>query len=129
MIVNIDDRRYNAFVKRSLDPTVRILQALADPARLSIVRQLAAEGDVCACDLACCGELSQPTVSHHLRVLRDAGVVSSERRGTWVHYSLMPEAVAQLRALANGLEPAGPRPASELGGRRLRVLRGSSPTA
>ena len=66
-------------------------------------------------------ELSQPTVSHHLRVLREAGVVSGERRGTWVHYSLMPEAVAQLRVLAQGLEPAGSRSASDLGGRRLRV--------
>ncbi len=119
--------RYNGPVKRSLDPTVRLLQALADPARLSIVRQLASEGDVCACDLACCGELSQPTVSHHLRVLREAGVVSAERRGTWVHYSLMPEAVAQLRVLAQGLEPVGPRPVSDLGGRRLRVLQGAGP--
>ncbi len=114
-----------ACVKRSLDPTVRLLQALADPARLSIVRQLASEGNVCACDLTCCGQLSQPTVSHHLRVLREAGVISGQRRGTWVHYSLVPEAVAQLRALAQGLEPAGSRSASDLGGRRLRVLQGT----
>jgi ArsR family transcriptional regulator, arsenate/arsenite/antimonite-responsive transcriptional repressor len=114
-------------VKRSIDPTVRMLQALGDPVRLSIVRQLASDGDVCACDLTCCGEVSQPTVSHHLRVLREAGVVTSERRGTWIHYSLVPEAIARLRVLAVSLEPAGPRPASELAGRRLRVLQGTGP--
>jgi ArsR family transcriptional regulator, arsenate/arsenite/antimonite-responsive transcriptional repressor len=114
-------------VKRSVDPTVRLLQALGDPVRLSIVRQLASEGDVCACDLTCCGEISQPTVSHHLRVLREAGVVTSERRGTWVHYALVPEAIARLRTLAMSIEPGGPRPTSELTGRRLRVLQGSGP--
>lgn len=106
-----------------------MLQALGDPVRLSIVRQLASEGDVCGCDFLCCGEVSQPTVSHHLRVLREAGVVTSERRGTWVHYALVPDAIAHLRALAASLEPAGSRPASELGSRRLRVLQGSGPTA
>ena len=109
-------------MKRSIDPTVRLLQAIADPVRLSIVRQLAAEGDVCACDLTCCGEIAQPTVSHHLRVLRDAGVVTGERRGTWVHYALDPEAVSRLRTLALSLEPGEARSAAELAGRRLRVL-------
>lgn len=113
-------------MKRSIDPTVRLLQALADPVRLSIVRQLAIDGDVCACDLTCCGQISQPTVSHHLRVLREAGVVKSERSGTWIHYSLDPDAVARLRTLAVSLEPADePRTASELSGRRLRILQGA----
>ena len=107
----------------SADPTVRLLQAIADPVRLSIVRQLAADGDVCACDLTCCGQVAQPTVSHHLRVLREAGVVTSERRGTWIHYTLVPEAVARLRTLALSLEPDGEsRAAAEVAGRRLRVL-------
>ncbi len=112
---------------RTVDANVRMLQALGDPVRLSIVRQLASEGEVCACDLTCCGEISQPTVSHHLRVLREAGVVTAERRGTWVHYSLVPEAIARLRVLAMSIEPTGSRPASELAGRRLRVLQGSGP--
>ncbi len=99
-----------------------MLQALADPVRLSIVRQLASDGDVCACDLTCCGTVSQPTVSHHLRVLREAGVVAAERRGTWIHYSLRSDAIARLRALAVSLEPRAPRPVSELASRRLRVL-------
>jgi len=76
---------------RSTDPDVMLLTALADPARLSIVRQLAAADDVCACDFSECCTVSQPTISHHLKVLRDAGVVTSERRGTNVVYSLAPD--------------------------------------
>ncbi len=110
---------------RSIDPTIRMLHALADPVRLSIVRQLATEGDVCACDLTCCGTVSQPTVSHHLRVLRQAGVVTAERRGTWVHYSLDPDAIARLRVLAASLEPSGPLRVTDFAGRRLRVLQPS----
>ncbi len=92
-------------MKRAPDPDVRLLQALADPVRLSIVRQLGAEGPVCACDFAAIGEVSQPTVSHHLKVLREAGVVSTERRGTWIYYSLEPSATERLSELAAGLVP------------------------
>ena len=59
---------------------VKILQALAEPTRLAIVQQLAQDGEICACDFTDCCGVSQPTVSHHLKVLREAGVVSSERR-------------------------------------------------
>ncbi len=90
-------------MKRSEDPDVRLLQALADPVRLSIVRQLGAAGPVCACDFSAIGEVSQPTVSHHLRVLREAGVVTTERRGTWIYYSLDGSAAERLRRLAGGL--------------------------
>jgi ArsR family transcriptional regulator len=90
-------------MKRSEDPDVRLLAALADPVRLSIVRQLGATGAVCACDFSAIGEVSQPTVSHHLRVLREAGVVTSERRGTWIYYSLDGSAAERLRRLAGGL--------------------------
>ena len=70
-------------------PDVRLLQALADPVRLEIVRQLAACDDaVCACDFVSCCTVSQPTISHHLKVLRDAGVVTSQRRGTNIVYTL-----------------------------------------
>ena len=76
---------------RSADPDVMLLSALADPVRLSIVRQLAAAEDVCACDFTGCCTVSQPTISHHLKVLREAGVVVSERQGTNIVYSLSPD--------------------------------------
>ncbi len=77
---------------RSTDPDVQLLAALADPVRLSIVRQLKAAGDgVCACDFTECCVVSQPTISHHLKVLREAGVVTSVRQGTNVIYSLSPD--------------------------------------
>jgi ArsR family transcriptional regulator len=76
---------------RSADPDVMLLSALADPVRLSIVRQLAAAADVCACDFSECCTVSQPTISHHLKVLREAGVVVSERQGTNILYSLSPD--------------------------------------
>lgn len=68
------------------------LKALADPMRLRIVTHIAASpgSTACVCDLVALSELSQPTVSHHLRVLRTAGVLRSERHGTWVWYSLEP---------------------------------------
>jgi ArsR family transcriptional regulator, arsenate/arsenite/antimonite-responsive transcriptional repressor len=106
---------------RSDDPDVLLLQAAADPTRLSILHQLSDTGPVCACDLTACCEVSQPTVSHHLKVLREAGWISGERRGTWIWYSLRPEAVARFRRLAAGLAPAGARPAASLAGPRTRL--------
>jgi DNA-binding transcriptional ArsR family regulator len=77
---------------KAADPEVQLLQAMADPVRLSIVRQLAAQGDsVCACDFTECCTVSQPTVSHHLKVLRDAGVVTTRRQGTYIYYRLAPD--------------------------------------
>jgi ArsR family transcriptional regulator len=90
-----------------LDPDVRLLAALADPARLAIVRQLASETETCACDFTACCDVRQPTVSHHLRVLREAGVVTSERRGTWIFYRLLPEAAARLAGIAGSMDPTG----------------------
>ncbi|HET7571846.1 MAG TPA: metalloregulator ArsR/SmtB family transcription factor [Gaiellaceae bacterium] len=72
-------------------------RALADPARVAIVNRLAQADEVCVCDLNAALDLAQPTVSHHLRVLREAGLVDSTRRGTWAFYRLVPEAVAALR--------------------------------
>ena len=68
-----------------------LLAALADPVRLAIVRQLADGDGVCACDFTECCDVSQPTISHHLKVLREAGVLTSERRGTNIIYSLSPD--------------------------------------
>jgi len=73
------------------DPDVTLLSALADPVRLSIVRQLGENDGVCACDFTECCNVSQPTISHHLRVLREAGVLVSERQGTNIVYSLSPD--------------------------------------
>jgi DNA-binding transcriptional ArsR family regulator len=91
----------------SLDPDVRLLAALADPTRLAIVRQLASEAETCACDFTSCCEVGQPTVSHHLRVLREAGIVSAERRGQWIFYRLEPSTAERLGALARGFVPGG----------------------
>jgi len=68
-----------------------LLSALADPVRLSIVRQLGEDDCVCACDFTDCCGVSQPTISHHLKVLREAGVIVSERQGTNIVYSLSPD--------------------------------------
>ena len=90
-----------------LDPDIRLLAALADPARLAIVRQLSTDIETCACDLTECCNVGQPTVSHHLRVLREAGIVTSERRGQWIFYRLAPETAERLGAIARGLVPGG----------------------
>jgi ArsR family transcriptional regulator, arsenate/arsenite/antimonite-responsive transcriptional repressor len=82
-------------------------RALSDPTRLAIVNQLAGAEEVCVCDLVPGSGLSQPTISHHLKLLRDAGLVTSERRGTWGYYRLVPEAIAELSA-ALGASPPPP---------------------
>jgi ArsR family transcriptional regulator len=72
-------------------------RALSDPTRVAIVNRLAVADEVCVCDLNSAFDLSQPTISHHLKVLRDAGLVESRRRGTWAYYRLVPDAVRELR--------------------------------
>jgi arsenate reductase len=89
------------------DPEIRLLSALADPTRLAIVRQLADETETCACNFTSCCDVGQPTVSHHLRVLREAGVVTSERRGQWIWYRLTADAAERLGAIARSLVPGG----------------------
>ena len=81
-------------------------KALADPTRLAIVNRLASRGDTCVCEFNSLG-LSQPTISHHLRVLREAGLIEvSHKRGTWVFYRLVPEAVEALAfALGGARQP------------------------
>ena len=109
-------------MKRTLDPDVRLLQAAADPTRLAILRELSGPDAVCACDFTACCDVAQPTVSHHLKVLREAGWVTAERRGNWVYYTLNPEAAARFRSLAGGLGPRGGAdaglPAGAIGGGR-----------
>jgi ArsR family transcriptional regulator len=78
--------------------------ALADPARLRLLSLIAAqdEGEVCACELVEPLGRSQPTVSHHLKVLREAGLVEGDKRGTWVWYRIVPDALADLQASLSG---------------------------
>jgi ArsR family transcriptional regulator len=106
-------------MKRQTDPDVLLLQAAADPTRLAILRQLSDTGEVCACDFTACCDVSQPTISHHLKVLREAGWIEGERRGTWIWYALRPQAVARFRELAGAVGPAGAPP---IASRRLPVL-------
>jgi ArsR family transcriptional regulator len=86
---------------KSNDPDLQLLAAAADPIRLRMIRQLALGDAVCACDFTTDATVSQPTISHHLRVLREAGWVTTERRGTWIWYSLNPVAVEKFRRVAD----------------------------
>ncbi len=80
---------------------VPLLKAIADPARLRLLSLVLSHegGEACVCDLLPHFDLSQPTISHHLKVLHDAGLVDREKRGTWVYYIARPEAMAALAGL------------------------------
>ena len=65
---------------------------------MSIIRQLSEQSEVCACDFLACCDLAQPTVSHHLKVLREAGLVNTDKRGLWVYYTLNREKLGAVRA-------------------------------
>jgi len=80
-----------------LDPDIRLLAALADPTRLAIVRQLAVDNETCACDFTSCCDVAQPTVSHHLRLLREAGWIDTVRKGVWAYYFVRPDIMASVR--------------------------------
>ncbi len=83
-----------------------LFKALADPARVTILATLARSADdVCVCDFTCGLGLNQSTVSHHLKLLKDAGLVVSVRRGTWGYYSLAPDARARLAAAVATMLP------------------------
>jgi ArsR family transcriptional regulator len=87
------------------------LRVLADPARLRLLSLIGAhpDGEVCVCDLTAPLGLSQPTVSHHLKVLADAGLVGRQRRGRWVFYWLLPEPIELLRTALAGPTEEGTR--------------------
>ncbi|EYT79795.1 MULTISPECIES: ArsR/SmtB family transcription factor [unclassified Streptomyces] len=76
----------------------KVFKALGDPVRLRLLSMIAsrAGGEICVCDLTPAFDLSQPTISHHLKLLRQAGLIDCERRGTWVYYWLLPEATDKL---------------------------------
>ena len=79
----------------------QVFKALGDPVRLRLVSLIGTHqgGEVCVCDLTTAFELTQPTISHHLKVLREAGIIDSERRGTWVYYRLEPAVLDRMGAL------------------------------
>ena len=111
---------------KTTDPDVQLLAALADPTRLEILRQLAGSTEVCACDFTACCPVSQPTVSHHLKVLRDAGAVVSERRGSWVFYRIAPNLLERLGGIARTLVPGGMTPLSALRSASTATARGAA---
>lgn len=75
-----------------------LLKAIADPVRLRLISLIASHknGEACVCDLSGAFDLTRPTISHHLRVLREAGVVGAQRLGTWVYYFIDPRVLARL---------------------------------
>ncbi len=79
----------------------RVFKAIADPVRLRLLSLIAAHagGEACVCDLTGAFELTGPTISHHLKVLREAGLIEGERRGTWIYYRVQPDLLAQLSAV------------------------------
>lgn len=88
------------------DAGTAFFKALADPHRLTILATLArAEGEVCVCDFTSGLPLNQPTVSHHLRVLREASLVTCERRGTWVYYRIAADARDRIGAALDAIIP------------------------
>lgn len=83
-----------------VDATARLFRVLGDPARIRILNALATNGEpVCVCHLVEPLGLTQPTVSHHLKTLTDAGLLDREQRGKWAYFSLRPEAAERLASL------------------------------
>ncbi|MEU1531096.1 ArsR/SmtB family transcription factor [Streptomyces fagopyri] len=87
----------------------KMFKALGDPVRLRLLSMVASRegGEVCVCELTPAFELSQPTISHHLKLLRQAGLIDCERRGTWVYYWVLPGVLDRLSAFLTTSEPAG----------------------
>jgi ArsR family transcriptional regulator, arsenate/arsenite/antimonite-responsive transcriptional repressor len=85
-------------------------KALGDPVRLRLLSMIASRGggEICVCDLTDAFQVKGPTISHHLRVLREAGLIDCERRGTWVYYWVLPAALAQLSQLLDTSAIAAP---------------------
>lgn len=85
------------FDTRQVEQQASALQALGDETRLKMIQLLVRHESLCVCEIQEAFELGQPTVSHHLKILRDAGLVTVERRGKWVYYALRREAMNDLR--------------------------------
>lgn len=88
----------------------KVFKALGDPVRLRLMSMIASRGqggEVCVCELTPAFDLSQPTISHHLKLLRQAGLIDCERRGTWVYYWVLPGVLDKLAAFLTTAQPAG----------------------
>jgi ArsR family transcriptional regulator len=97
--MSIQPCRPGPLAEGDFDSAASLLKAVSDPYRLRILATLAASrNDVCVCDFTNTLPVNQPTVSHHLRILRDAALVTCERRGTWVYYRLAPDARDRLQS-------------------------------
>lgn len=85
------------------DRTLRVFKALSDGTRYDIFRLIAAQNEpICACDIVDRFDVSQPTIAHHLKVLRTAGLISVSRRGVWAYYAVDPAGLAALRSATVG---------------------------
>lgn len=87
----------------------KVFKALGDPVRLRLMSMIASrgeDGEVCVCELTPAFDLSQPTISHHLKLLRQAGLIDCERRGTWVYYWVLPGVLDRLAAFLTAPQPA-----------------------
>jgi ArsR family transcriptional regulator len=88
----------------------KVFKALGDPVRLRLMSMIASRGEggeVCVCELTPAFDLSQPTISHHLKLLRQAGLIDCERRGTWVYYWVLPDVLGRLAGFLTTPQPAG----------------------
>jgi ArsR family transcriptional regulator, arsenate/arsenite/antimonite-responsive transcriptional repressor len=88
--------------KAEAERTAPVLAALGDPVRLRLLSIVAAEGEVCSCNLEGPLGKSQPTISHHTRILADAGLIVGERRGKWTWWQIVPERLEDLRRILGG---------------------------
>jgi ArsR family transcriptional regulator len=90
---------------RTAERVARVLKALADPVRLRLVSLIASHegGEACVCDLNEAFDLSQPTISHHLKVLHAIGLLERSKRGVWVYYQVKPEVLGDLATLLGGV--------------------------
>jgi len=93
--------------RASAEGAATLLRALADPVRLRLLSLVAshADGEACVCDLNDAFDLSQPTISHHLKVLHEVGLLDRAKRGVWVYYRVRPTALADLASLLGGVAP------------------------
>ena len=98
-------------VREPLSPEAAVdiaakLKALADPVRLRLFSLVASHsgGEACVCEISSDIDVSQPTVSHHLKVLKDAGLLTSERRASWVYYSVVPQALTTLTSVLGAID-------------------------
>ncbi|MFF3517039.1 ArsR/SmtB family transcription factor [Streptomyces sp. NPDC002573] len=89
----------------------KVFKALGDPVRLRLMSMIASRegGEVCVCELTPAFDQSQPTISHHLKLLRQAGLIDCERRGTWVYYWVLPGVLDRLAAFLTTPQTAGAR--------------------